>query len=101
MKCLRVYPANHVLQVERTLIQPLDFFAPTTDVTARFIGDGRDSEWLESWAWAPVATAGLIGARLLAPAATAGRGSDMPCLDVDGSSAPHDDLSDSSEGGER
>jgi acyl-CoA thioesterase-2 len=41
----------------------LDYFAPTTEVTARFIGDTRDDEWLESWAWAPVATAGLIGAR--------------------------------------
>lgn len=41
----------------------LEWFAPTTEVTARFIGDGRGSEWLESWAWAPVATGGLIGAR--------------------------------------
>lgn len=41
----------------------LDWFAPTTEVTARFIGDGRDHPWLQSWAWAPVATGGLIGAR--------------------------------------
>ena len=44
-------------------IGELDYFAPTTEVTARFIGDARDHEWLESWAWAPVATNGLIGAR--------------------------------------
>ena len=44
-------------------IGELDYFAPTTEVTARFIGDGRDDEWLESWAWAPRATGGLIGAR--------------------------------------
>lgn len=40
----------------------LDWFAPTTEVTARFIGDGRDCDWLESWARAPVAAEGLIGA---------------------------------------
>ncbi|MGI9601809.1 MAG: acyl-CoA thioesterase [Acidimicrobiales bacterium] len=40
----------------------LDYFAPTTEVTARFIGDGRNDEWLASWAKAPVASNGLIGA---------------------------------------
>ena len=33
------------------------------DALRRRGGDGRESEWLESWAWAPVAAGGLIGAR--------------------------------------
>ena len=47
----------------RPHVDELDWFAPTPEVTARFIGDARNDEWLQNWAWAPVATGGLIGAR--------------------------------------
>ncbi len=46
----------------RAHLGDLDHFAPTIEVTARFIGSTADEPWLLSEAAAPVATGGLVGA---------------------------------------
>ncbi len=39
----------------------LEFFAPTIELTCRFLQPARDHEWLLSWGAAPVGHAGVIG----------------------------------------
>lgn len=47
----------------RPHVGDLDVYAPTIEVTARFIGDTRAEPWLLSQAEAPAAANGLIGGR--------------------------------------
>lgn len=45
----------------RPHVGELDVYAPTIEVTARFVGDTGDESWLMGHAEAPVAASGLIG----------------------------------------
>lgn len=46
----------------RPHVGEIDVYAPTIEVTARFVGDTRDEPWLLGHAEAPVADHGLVGA---------------------------------------